>query len=96
MPELSISGEQITITRRAWKSGQFAHGRRKGSTPGHPIAALRAVKSSLWATAGGKGPRNPPEHDVLSQAPLETRVYRFAIASVGTLLERLHSDKMEL
>ena len=42
---------------------------------GHAIAAVRALKSSLWATAGGEGggpPRElrlpPREHDAFSQA----------------------------
>ena len=31
------------------------------SNPGHSIAAVRAIKSRLWATAGAKGPKHRPK-----------------------------------
>ena len=43
--------------------------KRQGPIPGHPSAAVRALKSSLLATAGGKEPEiRRPQNDVLWQA----------------------------
>ena len=37
--------------------------RRHKSIPGHSIAVVRALKSSLWDTAGGKEPNIRPKND---------------------------------
>ena len=39
----------------------FAARTRHRSMPGHSIAAVREIKSSLWATAGGKEPNIRPK-----------------------------------
>ena len=36
--------------------------------PGHSIAAVRELKSSLWATAGGKGAEIRPKSTLAGQA----------------------------
>ena len=40
--------------------------KRHRPTLGHPIAAVRALKSSPWATAGGKGPDILPKQTILA------------------------------
>ena len=37
--------------------------------PGHSIAAVREIKSSLWATAGGKEPNIRPKRSFLAGQP---------------------------
>ena len=52
------SGESCTVrpAPQPCLSVRLLHSYCHWSIPGHSIAVVRALKSSLWAAAGGKGP----------------------------------------
>ena len=53
------------------------------SIPGHSIAAVREPKSSLWATAGGKGPHIRPKNDSRRPGDCVEQILGFAEDFVG-------------